>query len=154
MLSYAACCFSLLGNNLLRSSKICSCLAISSGLFNNDVASSTSDGISVGVGKPYLDNDDRRFRKSHSRSRNMHVSAIGDLLLCSVLRVLACNLSLFSIGNLLLCSVTQVCACNLSPFRIGNLLLCSVLQVRACNLSPFHIGELLLCSVGKILTSS
>ncbi len=68
MLSYAACCFSLLGNNLLRSSKICSCLAISSGLFNNDVASSTSDGIPVGVGKPYLDNDDRLSEKSHKIS--------------------------------------------------------------------------------------
>ncbi len=58
MLLYAACCSSLLGNNLLRSCKICSCLEISSGLFINDVASSTFDGISVGVGEPYLDNDD------------------------------------------------------------------------------------------------
>jgi hypothetical protein len=75
MLSYAACCSSLLGNNLLRSIKICSCLAILSGLLNNDVASSTSDDISAGMGKPYLDNNDQLFQRSCSRSRNMYVSA-------------------------------------------------------------------------------
>jgi hypothetical protein len=49
MLLYAACCTSLFGNNLLRSCKISSCYAISSGLLNNNVALSSSGGISVGM---------------------------------------------------------------------------------------------------------
>ncbi len=79
---------------------------------------------------------------------------ISNLLLCSVLRIHACNSPLCSISNLLLCSVLWVCACNSSPFRIGNLLLCSVLKVCACNLSLFPICDLLLYSVCRILMSS
>ncbi len=75
MLSKANCCSWLFGWVALRLSSSWPCHAITSGFIQRDIASSSSVGTPLGVGKPNFSKDERLLRKIRSRPCSIICSA-------------------------------------------------------------------------------